>query len=477
MTLFKGIISAVRAMPDMRENVYFAVGKNVVQFKSNVVFSLCDTVEFEIPAIQTDGGVPLIENALTGDKVTLEELEANINAVCGKITIEDNAAELDELLSKHNEIKTIVKNMNAQLLDCARAFLASFVSGAPIIVRFHNDGDGSSGAMALYAAVNGLQRQVFINGRQIIWKMQRGIAYDDESMYEDMLQFGQYDAAKKPVVVIIDFGTSPESESAVHTIKDKADLLWLDHHPTYDGFPKDEIRSYINPWDFGGNSDFTAGALACAFATILYNCDAAGLIEASLVSDYSAYADYGDRKAQDMALILDFLTSGSKAHGMANMTPKTFSDVFADKARYGETLMRARSLLEEALEIGMQRVKHYKSEIGINVYVLDFGHIAELGKGYPLPGRFSSRLQDRIEELNAGKTITVVHYGNYISMRESNDVVGRIKILDVVNELKKASPYVKSGGGHNEAASIKVLRENTQYVLKLLLKYFGVESG
>jgi RecJ-like exonuclease len=476
MAPFRGIISAIRAMPDPRDNVYTAMGDKSAHFKSGTLLALNDVVEFDADAIGRDSQQPFIEKVSVVCTASPEDLKSRIDAISDMIMKASDSAALDRLLSGHAEMLSCAAGMRDGLLQCARAFAGALASGAPIIVRFHNDGDGSTGAIALYRAVNLLQSGISLNPRGVIWKMQRGIAYDDESMYDDILHFNQYASAVRPIVTIIDFGTSPESEPAIYGSEGRYDFIWLDHHPPYKGFPASMIKFYLNPWDFNGNSDFTAGALACSFATVLHECGARELLEASLVSDYSAYADYGDRNAQDMALVLDFLTSGSRAHGLMGMTPKTFSEILGNQKRYSEALFSARNMLDEALEIGMKSAKRYRNGHGFNIYALDFGHIAEMGKGYPLPGRFSSRLQWAFEKSNGGRTITIVHYGNYISLRESGDIVAKVKILDVVNELKAACQYVESGGGHNEAASMRVPKEHTEYVMKLLLKHLGVDA-
>ena len=475
MASFSGIVSCIRTMPNQVDNVYSAVGDKAVNFRSGTVLSLNDRVEFDIDPNGSASAPPMAQNVSVIGKADKQGIDAAVIALSESVDLRDNFSAVDELLAKHREILACAKNMEGALVDCARALTMAFISGAPITVRFHNDGDGSTGAMALYLALGKLQERISFGGRNITWKMHRGISYDEQSSFEDLMHFSQYESSGRPIVVIIDFGTSPESEKSINQVKDKekAQLVWLDHHPPYEGFPQDMIGFYINPWNFGGNSDFTAGALACVFATVINRCDAAALVEASLVSDYSAYADYDDKQAQETALVLDLLTSGSRSHSMASPTPKTFLDVLGNKKLYSDTMFHARNLLDEALEIALQRAKRYKNTFGIGIYVLDFGYIAELGNGYPLPGRFSSRLQGKLEGINGGKTLTIVHYGNYISIRESDDIVPKIKVLDLVNELKASSEYVESGGGHNEAASMRVPRQHTKQVLKLLLSNLG----
>ena len=107
--------------------------------------------------------------------------------------------------------------------------------------------------------------------------------------------------------------------------------------------------------------------------------------------------------------------------------------------------------------------------------MLDFSHIAKLGYSYPLPGRYSSKLQAHMEALNNGSTITVIHYGNYISIRESRDISKKIRLLEIIERMKESGD-VLSGGGHSEAASIRIGEKGTQEVMKALLTEFGVKA-
>ena len=80
-----------------------------------------------------------------------------------------------------------------------------------------------------------------------------------------------------------------------------------------------------------------------------------------------------------------------------------------------------------------------------------------------------------METLNNGKTITVIHYGSYISIRESRDISKKIKLLEIIEKLKESGDAL-SGGGHSEAASIKIGEKGTIEVMKVLLAEFGVKS-
>lgn len=367
----------------------------------------------------------------------------------------------------------IAEEMLPAIRGAANKLLAGFVTGAPIVVRFHNDGDGSAGGIALYRALSAVQEKLFPKERSVSWQMNKGISYTLESFYADKLIFDSYESVEKPIVVIIDFGTAQESVDAIKAAHGSCEIIWLDHHVPYDGFPKEMIGSYINPFDFGGDSNFTAGLLGCIFAQLLCNVNVEDLKDAALVSDFSAYADFGNENALKESIILDYLTSSGND---AYTKPKHMHSILADKERSESTFRHASGMLEEAITTGMKKMLTYRNAAGTSIHVLDFNHIAKLGLDYPLPGRYTSKLQEKLESRNGGNTITVVHYGNYISIRCSKDMQKSFDILDIIGKLKESTNGEVSGGGHRQAASIRASKERLKEVTRMLLLELGISA-
>ncbi|MGD0729263.1 MAG: hypothetical protein ABR981_04260, partial [Candidatus Micrarchaeaceae archaeon] len=219
--------------------------------------------------------------------------------------------------------------------------------------------------------------------------------------------------------------------------------------------------------------NFTAGLLTCIFAQIIADVYVEDIKEAALVSDYSTYADYSDENAKKNSILLDYLTSTEKeSHGK----PKQMDFIITDREKSDEVFSHAKEMLDESIDIGIKNVKSFRSEKGTNIFVLDFEHIAKMQFDYPLPGRYSSKLQDHMESMNNGNTITIVHYGNYISVRVSRDISDSVKLLDLIEKMKIDTKGAVSGGGHKQAASIKANKDNIKEVTKLLLAELGVRQ-
>ena len=456
-TLTSGIVASTRRGSGGND-FYTIINKgSAVTVSTNIALSLMESVDvaydesFKAISVQSNG---------TADKAIYD---AALSALVGLAGVRANAK---EITFGQMAIKDGGKLISA-LADTAESLLRSYVTGAPLIVRFHNDGDGSTGALSLYRALLGVDSKVFAEARQSSWFMNKSIAYIMESAYADSMMLNQYSSVERPVLLITDFGTSEESRPGIDMIKEKANVIWIDHHLPYAGFAREGVN-YINSWDFGSDSNMTAGALTSLFAQAISGADYGELIRASFISDYSKYADSGDTEAVKLATLLDYMTAKNRN----GITPKQMEAVISDKEKYSVMFATARDQMDEALELGINSANKYRSSKGIEIFVVDFSPIAEKDQGFPLPGRYSSKLQGRLEELNGERVMTVVHFGNFISMRVSKAVSAEVDILGVIERLKVSSEEI-GGGGHAEAASIRVQKTNLKDALRLLLAELG----
>ncbi|MCL4374200.1 MAG: hypothetical protein M1360_03540 [Candidatus Marsarchaeota archaeon] len=382
-----------------------------------------------------------------------------------------SAKNIKMISERYNEsvLKAALK-MSEKLNASAHVLLGALVSGAPIVVRFHNDGDGASGATALYRAVTHICAIAGIEPR-ISWRMNRSIAYSLEDFYFDKMFFQGYKSIEKPVVMIIDFGTNKESEQGLAEAGKECSIIMLDHHIPYKEFESVRPKDYINPWDFEGDSNFTAGALAAVFAELMSGMDLSIFEKSSFISDFSSFADFvHDIQAEKIAVVLDYLTS-TKRSGKS-VSPGYIDSIISSAEELDSTYSHARNLMSEAIDAGLRAVKTHK--IGAtSVNIVDFRHVLNGYSDYPLPGRFSSAMQRKFESLNGPNTITIVHYGNFASVRLSKEISQRVNILAKIKRLGEETGGLVSGGGHMEAASIKASEASMERTLKRLMELLG----
>jgi RecJ-like exonuclease len=284
--------------------------------------------------------------------------------------------------------------------------------------------------------------------------------------------FESWKSIEKPVLFVTDLGTSPESVQSLTAMQETATVIVIDHHPPYQGFPRSEASMYLNSWDLGADSDFTAGLLSCLLSEVLCKTDVEDLKDASLVCDYSVYAR-DDETARKNGLVLDFMTFGKPD----SVSPAGMDAVLTNSEKRDELFARASRMQEEAIEEGIRRLKKYRSRDGVNVFVLDFGHIARLRLEFPPLGRFCSTLQRRLEDANDSNAVTVVYSLSNISIRVGGDVAGKVGLLEAIARIKSAVDYAVSGGGHMKAAGISVESSRMKETVDVLLSELGVDRS
>ncbi len=368
------------------------------------------------------------------------------------------------------EIDKATERMWPGIVAAARIMLRKLMLGTPIVVRFHNDADGASGAVGLHRGIGKLLGS-FCASPNIIWVMHRGVTYSERDVEADVLACNSYSALGKPLLVIIDFGTSTGSNRGIEVAREKFEIIWLDHHPIEEGFYGESLANYINPWRFGADSGYTAGLFACVFSHSFSDADTSEMESASLVGDYSRFAP-GDGRGGEAALILDLITSDPRiiSRGGYGITPAEIESAIGDKTRRAELYNYARMRLDETLDAALASMKVIGTKKG-EIFILDYGELRSDESKYPLPGRFSSKLLGKLEESRGGPGVVIVHFNQYISMRVSARISEEVDIPGRIKQARELYPdLVESGGGHRNAASIKLSDESGK---KEILRYLA----
>ncbi len=131
----KGVVSSVRRSLSS-DNIYTIIGDSVVVASSDKVLNLYDSVEFQ-EEVRGDGSVHIsVQDAAAGDA------QACSNAISRFVS-----ANLSKNLLKVGitQFDSVTEKMRKEMFSAAERVIRSLASGSPIVLRFHNDGDGSSG--------------------------------------------------------------------------------------------------------------------------------------------------------------------------------------------------------------------------------------------------------------------------------------------------------------------------------------------
>ncbi|MEM3227804.1 MAG: hypothetical protein QXK65_02570 [Candidatus Micrarchaeaceae archaeon] len=470
----KGIISSIRHSTS-GEELCTIIGDGTYTVSCDTSLKLYDSVEFELGEPGKSGYNKIEVNKLENSEKNgyEQELKKAEERLFSKRLLKTGIKRLDDVLD----------NMSEQIFAAGKRIIRNVASGAPIVIRFHNDGDGSSGAIALFRAISAILGDAQGKAINISYRINKSIAYSSSSLWSDKLFFNSFESIEKPLVVIIDFGTTEESYGAIASAIG-IDFIWVDHHPIPQDFPVSSLPLYINPWQYRGDSNETAGAIACVLAATLGKQPQEALSRTqelaliSMVSDHSEFAPSGQLTAEK-ALVLDHITSKRLRYGDMQepaLSPRSMSEVLSDDAKWKEVFKKARAQLDEALKAGIKHAKHYKSVRGFRIVELDFGHVSALDYEI-LPGRYSSKLHDEVSAVLNEDVVLIVHYANSISIRLGKKLSKSINILDIINRMKESKQYLLNGGGHMEAASIKVEEGHLEDALDALFTELGAERN
>ncbi len=389
-----------------------------------------------------------------------------MNALVRKLGLKKSAKRV--LSESRESYGTPAGPMAGDLAKAADVIVRSFISGAPIIVRFHGDGDGVAGAIALRRALERIVESGLSAERQVSWQINKDVVYSREAFYSDRLLFASFRSVERPLLVIIDFGTHIDSNEPIEMAEKLCEVVWIDHHTLPEGFEPGKRSIYINPFKYGSDSRLSAGLVASLIAQSM-GAECRDLMEAALISDHSACADYANAQAKKAALVLDYMITRRDSD---SSSLKKIDSVMKERTRLEEEYSKIGGMMDEAISAGMSMMKKYKTPDGTQVYVIDFRKIRN--GDYPPPGRFCSEMQFHLENITGKNAITAVYYGSYISVRVSKAISEKVGLIGIIARLGEETNGDISGGGHREAASIKAGGHDTAKVLKMFLESLGV---
>jgi RecJ-like exonuclease len=458
MNTIKGIVGSIKK--DRGGSLYTIVADTPTEIFTDAELDIYDYVEVSFDGQSPASAIPVVKD----ESVKVLEKDGRQRYLEMVSSIHKKRLGVSSLF-KDGRFGGVLNAMADRLDGAAKLFRTAYLTGAPMIIRFHSDGDGASGAIALYRAIGSMGARGGIS-----WRIHKGVAHRPEALHDDSAFLDRWTSAEKPLILLIDFGTSKEGESTLEIKKEKYSRICIDHHIVYEGFPYEKFSFYINPWLAGGTSDLTAGTVAAAFAERLCGKGMRELAEISMISDHSVYAA-GTDELRKKAFVLDAVT-GFNIFGktLSQLTPKYLDGLLADNERMDEIFRTSSAKMERLIDEGIGRASGYRSSLGFKVFVVDFSRLdKETAEGIP-SGKYSSSLQDKIESEN-GPAVTIVQNRGSISLRCSKDIAGKAKILNMIKQMELSYDFVLGGGGHNEAASIRVATANSAEAIEALLEH------
>ncbi|MGV8176681.1 MAG: DHH family phosphoesterase [Candidatus Bilamarchaeaceae archaeon] len=406
-------------------------GKNELEFRTAEFLNVGDAVQAELePAGSACAAVKII--ALHGaekERLILKvEKEAEKNA---------KLVEAEPLVRD-----ATMRKLMPTVRKAARKLLAAKKTGRFVLLKFHNDADGISGAFAITSFLDCTAVQ------------SNGAVYAGKEAVRDL---GLMHHQNRPILLMVDCGANQASREGLDIIRNSGvEIVMIDHHP-----PAEEIEGYctlfLSPWSVRKDEDasqYPAGYLCVEVARIAGSEEVEGLAAIACAGDKSDVLPV-DAEAKKKALVLDYLSTYSRYGNKLSF----YSDVLGDGELFHSTYGEAREKIDEMVVALKGDIKKNEKD-GIVIYTIN------LDKGmakfdFKSRGKVATHIFEALNEDTAVPAV-VIGYGKRTVVFRINDaaVARGINGGELVEKMKRMMPgFVENGGGHAKAAALLVRKD------------------
>ncbi|MCD6549188.1 hypothetical protein J7K41_00535 [Candidatus Micrarchaeota archaeon] len=398
------------------------------------------------------------------DRLDIGPCKVTVSGSDGTMTVIEHAP-IDEYIEPDVEIRSldpllsnpVLSKMMQDVRRTAERIKRAVFMGRDVLIRFHNDTDGITSALLIYMAL-----------KKPVHNMQNNsVIYSPSEALRDLSLMTGY----RPLVLILDLGSDPHCDEGIKLLLGAgAEVIVVDHHP-----PNHHIDSvsYLNPWDYGGDSNITTGVLAAELSRALGLDDetARKLMNYSLTGDKS---DLYTPTDEDIAtsVVLDYI-------GVYSSFPNTLEFykrvLFDDRALFESIRVEAYEKIEEIrsnLEKYMSMREVVRNGTDIRVYLLRLDKLVKRF-GFPSKSKACGIAFEEIGDSYNGPYVVIGYGKRLITVRVNSEayrlgVSARRIISDLMTDL---GDVIISGGGHDKAASLRT--DNVELVLSEFIKRVG----
>ncbi|GAB6878767.1 DHH family phosphoesterase [Halorubrum gandharaense] len=386
------------------------------------------------------------------------------------------------------------ESIHEDLRDLARLLRRTVLSGRPIRVRHHADGDGMCAAIPVQLAMENFVRDVNEdpNAPMHLFKRLPSKApyYEMEDVTRDLnfaLEGRARHGQKLPFLLMLDNGSTEEDVPAYENLAHyDIPIAVVDHHHPDPEAVDPLLDAHVNPYLHDEDYRITTGMMCVELARLIdpsitgdleHVPAVAGLSDrskAEAMDDYIALADeagYGKDDLLDIGEALDYAAHWLRYSEGKTLVNDALNVGCDDEQRHAELVEflaeRAERDVDRQLEAVSEHVEHERLASGAHLYRIDLDEYAHRFT-YPAPGKTTGELHDtKVQE--TGDPVITIGYGPDFSVLRSDGV--RLDIPNMVTELNEELPEAGvSGGGHLVVGSIKFVKGRRSAVIESLVE-------
>ena len=421
------------------------------------------------------------------------ELRGKINERAGKMQIEIDQmtktnSNFDEVLNKKSAVierpfsikSERLDKMRPKMLQIAQRLRKAVLDGEAIIIRHHADTDGISSGLAIQHSIRGLMDKIGVNPSYNLYRSpSKAPFYETTDMLHDITlakrmvnDFGQ----KKPIIVIIDNGSTPEDAFAHKTLHTLGyEVIVIDHHnPVI--FEKVGVTSvdkylslHLNPYMVGLDGKTCAGMLAYEIGRMINEEYEEPLIPATSgisdrcdikeTQDYIAKTGKSVEELTDIGIAIDFVSYNLKFQSGEGL----YEEIYANPTMVATMKHEVTKGMETQIQSALPYVKSQEinnmifSHIDLEKYTVRFK--------YPTPGKVIGMIHDQIAEgKDQHAVFTIGYVSDMIIIRATKPV---LPVATIIAHLQKTMPKASvDGGGHECAGTIRFVSAHRDEIIE-----------
>ncbi|MEK6958547.1 MAG: DHH family phosphoesterase [archaeon] len=363
----------------------------------------------------------------------------------------------------------------------AKRLRKAVITGEPVLIRHHADADGISAGLAIESAINSLMLEYGINPAYNLYRNpSKAPFYETTDMLKDLSlskrltnEYGQ----KKPLIVIIDNGSTHEDHFALKMMKAlDFEIVVIDHHnhgEIVNGKTSvcDFLSAHINPYIFGFDSKICAAMLSYEIARLVHDSFENKLIpalagisdrcEGTELEQYIHNSGKTIEELKQMGVAIDFASYNLRFDAGDGV----YDEFFTNK----EVLNLISEEAAKGMEIQLQSTMPYVKTQEINNVIFSYIDLEKytVRFKYPPAGKVCGMVHDEISE---GKdhhaVITLGMLSDMIILRATKPV---LPVATILANLKAKMPEANvEGGGHECAGTIKFVSAHSDKILEAI---------